>query len=67
MAAEHVVKCLVRYHPDDPEMLRRGRSAQLLCLLSACRATRHELLLEVIASPGAIGADYHRPGLRAGL
>jgi 5-dehydro-2-deoxygluconokinase len=47
----HVVKCLVRYHPDDPEMLRLRQEERLLCLASACRETRHELLLEVIASP----------------
>ena len=47
----HVVKCLVRYHPDDPEMLRLQQEERLLCLQSACQETRHELLLEVIASP----------------
>ncbi len=47
----HVVKCLVRYHPDDPEMLRQRQEERLLCLYSACRETRHELLLEIIASP----------------
>ena len=54
----HVVKCLVRYHPDDPEMLRLRQEERLLCLHSACRETRHELLLEVIASPyGDIARD----------
>ena len=52
----HVVKCLVRYHPDDPEMLRQRQEERLLCLFSACRETRHELLLEVIAS------SYGDPG-----
>ncbi len=47
----HVVKCLVRYHPEDPEPLRQQQEERLLCLHSACRETRHELLLEVIASP----------------
>jgi len=47
----HVVKVLVRYHPDDPETLRQGQEDRLLSLHSACRETRHELLLEVIASP----------------
>jgi 5-dehydro-2-deoxygluconokinase len=47
----HVVKCLVRYHPEDPEMLRLQQEERLLCLYSACLETRHELLLEVIASP----------------
>ncbi|MGH8290994.1 MAG: bifunctional 5-dehydro-2-deoxygluconokinase/5-dehydro-2-deoxyphosphogluconate aldolase [Steroidobacteraceae bacterium] len=54
----HVVKCLVRYHPDDPEPLRLRQEERLLCLQSACRETRHELLLEVIASPyGRVEAD----------
>ena len=54
----HVVKCLVRYHPDDPQALREQQEERLLCLESACRETRHELLLEVIASPyGRIGQD----------
>jgi 5-dehydro-2-deoxygluconokinase len=47
----HVVKCLLRYHPEDPERLRQVQEERLLCLHSACRETRHELLLEVIASP----------------
>jgi len=46
----HVVKCLVFYHPDDePEMIAR-QDRQILRLFDACRATRHEFLLEVIAS-----------------
>lgn len=54
----HVVKCLVRYHPDDPEELRRRQEERVVCLASACRETRHELLLEVIASPyGTIERD----------
>lgn len=51
----HVVKCLVFYHPDDSAELRAQQDRQLLRLFAACRATRHELLLEVIASKhGAI-------------
>ncbi|HEX7886540.1 MAG TPA: 5-dehydro-2-deoxygluconokinase [Phenylobacterium sp.] len=46
----HVVKCLVHYHPDDPTALRREQEEQVLRLFSACRETRHELLLEIIAS-----------------
>ncbi|HEX8757830.1 MAG TPA: 5-dehydro-2-deoxygluconokinase [Steroidobacteraceae bacterium] len=54
----HVVKCLVRYHPEDPAPLRQQQEERLLCLHSACRETRHELLVEVIASPyGKIEAD----------
>jgi 5-dehydro-2-deoxygluconokinase len=54
----HVVKCLVRYHPDDLSTLKQQQEERLLCLYRACRETRHELLLEVIASPyGRIGPD----------
>ena len=53
---DHVVKCLVFYHPDDDERLRACQDRQLMRLFDACRETRHELLLEVIASKhGAIG------------
>jgi 5-dehydro-2-deoxygluconokinase len=45
---EHVVKCLAYYHPDDPEPLRAQQLTRLLDLQEACRATGHELLLEVI-------------------
>ena len=47
---DHVVKCLVFYHPDDDPELRAAQDRQILRLFDACRATRHELLLEVIAS-----------------
>jgi 5-dehydro-2-deoxygluconokinase len=46
----HVAKCLVFYHPDDPQELREAQDRQVLRLADACRATRRELLLEVIAS-----------------
>jgi hypothetical protein len=44
----HVVKCLVFYHPDDEIDLRERQERQLLRLFDACRKTRHELLVEVI-------------------
>lgn len=47
---DHVVKCLVFYHPDDPAELRADQDRQILNLFEACRHRRHELLLEVIAS-----------------
>ena len=47
----HVVKCLVYYHPDDAPDLRERQERQLLRLFDACRKTRHELLLEVILPP----------------
>jgi 5-dehydro-2-deoxygluconokinase len=48
----HVVKCLVFYHPDDPPTLREAQERQLVRLADACRKTRHEFLLEVIAPKG---------------
>jgi 5-dehydro-2-deoxygluconokinase len=53
-----VVKCLVHYHPDEPQDLRARQERQLLRLFDACRKTRHELLLEVIL-PAAMPADSH--------
>lgn len=49
----HCVKCLVFYHPDDPEELRRAQEEKLLALYEAVLASGHELLLEVI--PGRSG------------
>lgn len=51
----HTVKCLVYYHPDDPEPLRAEQERRLLQLFQACRQTDHEFLLEVIA-------DRQHPG-----
>ncbi|KRA62363.1 5-dehydro-2-deoxygluconokinase [Caulobacter sp. Root655] len=48
----HVVKCLVFYHPDDEVALREQQERQLLRLFDACRKTRHELLVEVILPQG---------------
>ncbi len=49
---EHVVKCLVFYHPDDAPALKDEQERQLVILQHACRETGHELLIEVIAPPG---------------
>jgi len=46
----HVIKCLVFYHPDDAPELRERQERQLLRLADAARKTRHELLIEIIAS-----------------
>jgi len=46
----HVVKCLVFYHPDDDAEMMARQNRQILRLFDACRATRHEFLLEIIAS-----------------
>lgn len=54
----HVVKCLVFYHPDDDAELRARQDRQILRLFDACRSTRHELLLEIIASKhGPVASD----------
>jgi 5-dehydro-2-deoxygluconokinase len=45
---EHVVKCLVQYHPDAPVDERIEQEAQLRALYDAVQASGHELLLEVI-------------------
>jgi 5-dehydro-2-deoxygluconokinase len=49
----HCVKCLVFYHPDDPEPLKREQEAQVLRLFDGARQTSHELLLEIIPSRSA--------------
>lgn len=56
--ANHVIKCLVFYHPDDATDLRERQERQLLRLQDAARKTGHELLVEIIASRnGAVGDD----------
>ena len=49
--AEHVVKCLVRYHPDDALDTRLENEAQVGALYQAVQASGHELLLEIIPPP----------------
>ncbi|GAB2911836.1 5-dehydro-2-deoxygluconokinase [Paraburkholderia jirisanensis] len=45
---EHVVKCLVHYHPDEAVEQRLEQEAQLRALYDSVQASGHELLLEVI-------------------
>ena len=45
---EHVVKCLVKYHPDDAIETRLENEAQVRTLYDAVQASGHELLLEII-------------------
>ena len=45
---EHVVKCLVFFHPDDHHALRLEQEKQVREVYDACCKTGHELLLEVI-------------------
>jgi len=48
--AEHIVKCLVPYHPDDAVENRLEQEAQLQSLYEAVQVSGHELLLELIPS-----------------
>ena len=45
---EHIVKCLVFYHPHDSAELRKEQDELILDLWRGCNKTGHELLLEVI-------------------
>lgn len=45
---EHVVKCLVFYHPHDDAALRAEQDALVLDVWRGCNKSGHELLLEVI-------------------
>ncbi|HEY3179172.1 MAG TPA: 5-dehydro-2-deoxygluconokinase [Casimicrobiaceae bacterium] len=45
---EHVVKCLVPFHPDDAIDDRLEQEAQIKTLYDAVQASGHELLLEII-------------------
>ena len=53
---EHVAKCLVSWHPDDPVALRETQLARLAELQSASVETFHEFLVEVIP-PRELPAD----------
>lgn len=54
--AEHVVKCLVYYHPDDATELRLEQEAQIRTVWEATRVSGHELLLELIPPPDSLPA-----------
>ncbi|HBO37844.1 MAG TPA: 5-dehydro-2-deoxygluconokinase, partial [Pasteurellaceae bacterium] len=45
---EHVVKCLVFYHPADSLEMKSEQDASLKQVYQACCRTGHELLIEVI-------------------
>ncbi|HEY1325309.1 MAG TPA: 5-dehydro-2-deoxygluconokinase [Casimicrobiaceae bacterium] len=45
---EHIVKCLVAFHPDDPVEHRLEQETQLRTLYDAVQASGHELLLEIV-------------------
>ncbi|MFO1311118.1 MAG: 5-dehydro-2-deoxygluconokinase [Burkholderiales bacterium] len=59
---EHVVKCLVQYHPDDPVLHRLEQEAQIRALYDAVQASGHELMLEIIPprSPSSAPDTVHR-------
>ncbi len=64
-----VVKCLVRYHPDDQPELKARQERQLSRLFHAARATRHELLIEPItggddAAVAAVLGRLYEVGVR---
>lgn len=44
----HIVKISITYHPDDRYALRGQQEATLSLLYRACRATEHELLIEIL-------------------
>lgn len=45
---EHIVKCLVFYHPNDDSALREQQEETLLEVYHACCQSGHELLIELI-------------------
>lgn len=45
---EHIVKCLVFYHPEDQVSLRHAQERQVIELYHACAESGNELLLEII-------------------
>ena len=45
---EHVVKCLIFYHPGDAQGLRLEQEKTLIEVYAACCKTGHEFLLELI-------------------
>ena len=51
---EHVAKCLVIYHPDDPVDLRRVQLERLQALQAACLGTDREFLIEVVPPRDAV-------------
>jgi 5-dehydro-2-deoxygluconokinase len=68
---EHIIKCLVRYHPDDDELIRDTQLERLVELHAAARATEHELLIELIprahAEPDTVAramAQMYARGIR---
>lgn len=59
--AEHIIKCLVFYHPDDVLELRLEQEARLRQLYQAACASDLELLVEVIPPAGMVVDDTTLP------
>lgn len=56
--AEHVVKVLCFYHPDDDEAMKQTQEETVIRLADAARRNGLEFLLEIIPSKvGAVGDD----------
>lgn len=55
--ANHIVKCLVFFHPDDEVDLRNEQEQKVMDLYQACCETGHELLLEIIPPVGSLVND----------
>jgi len=59
---EHVVKCLVFYHPHDSAEMRQQQDELILDVWRGCNKSGHELLLEVILpedNPDHTPSYYH--------
>ncbi|RLM09812.1 5-dehydro-2-deoxygluconokinase [Gibbsiella quercinecans] len=54
---EHVVKCLLFYHPQDNADLRQQQEALIDEVYHACCKSGHELLLEIILPANAADQD----------
>ncbi|WP_413738479.1 bifunctional 5-dehydro-2-deoxygluconokinase/5-dehydro-2-deoxyphosphogluconate aldolase [Sodalis sp. RH21] len=56
---EHVVKCLVFYHPKDSRELREEQEALIEEVYQACNLSGHDLLLEIILPQDNPDRDEH--------
>ncbi|MBS9436387.1 5-dehydro-2-deoxygluconokinase [Photorhabdus noenieputensis] len=54
---EHIVKCLVFFHPEDAHPLRLEQERKIREIYAACCKSGHELLLEVILPAGMKHSD----------
>jgi 5-dehydro-2-deoxygluconokinase len=52
------VACSLRYHPDDPRVVREAQERNLRRLHAACRAQQRELLLALSTGQREPGADH---------